>query len=685
MLCDCNIEKYIRKNNYTFLNKCTPTERFSEKFRLETESVKIKINPDDEIIGWFYFDKKCNEDVVFDDEKLSYETQCIIKAPEQFKIRTVADRGHTLADYESILKNGLVSYEQRIEKELNKNPKNEYLLAMKSSLNSVYNFLKRIEDAVNQKILTSDECEKTQLISLKKIIKKVPFYPAESFREAVQSVWIIHFLIPLAENSWSSISLGRFDKYMYPFYKNSLDNGMTKKDAKKILYNFYKLLNSYADGACLLNIGPSYNELSELIIECQKEFEMPSPILGARIDETTPDYIWNQLIDEKLFSMGQPTFYGEKSCINALTEKGLPYTEAKLFSNNSCMGIGMAGNEFNSMWGCIFSVHSSLEMAVDCGRLSNGNTIIVPEIKAPNNVDELFNNFEICAKYLLDICVKAYEKQAEISEKIFPDPFVSLLTHGCIEKHCDRISGAKYHNVSFECMGMVNASDGIYAIDKLVFRDRKYKLKEINRAVKNNFINYENIRNDIMKCSKFGENSEADVYAIRVAEILQKLIRNYNHDNLYYSPTLHTLDYNVKYGAKYGSGYDGRLAGKPFAKNAGSSNDARQSDPTSMILSSSSLPQHKFYGGQPIDVNFGIDTVRNHKSKIKTLINVYMERGGLQFQVNSVSSKLLRDATKNPDKYPNLIVRIGGYSIYFNNISEKSKKEFIERFEKEEI
>lgn len=371
------------------------------------------------------------------------------------------------------------------------------------------------------------------------------------------------------------------------------------------------------------------------------------------------------------------------SCINALLEKGTTLEEAKHFSNNSCMGISITGNEFNSMWGCVFSVSAVLETAMNCGKTLNSDDVFVPDITVPHNTDELFGNFEKCAKHLLDICVKSYEKRAEITEKTLPDPFVSLLTPGCIEKHCDRIIGVKYHNVTFECMGMVNVSDGIHAVDRLVFKDKKYTIDEINTAVRNNFSGFKNLQNDIKGCLKFGENSEADEYAVRLAEILQKLIRGFDHDNLYYSPSLHTLDSNVGYGAEYGAGYDGRCAGEPFAKNAGASNEVRTSAPTSMILSSSKLPQYKFFGGQPIDVSFSPDMVRNHKKEIRTLIEVYMERGGLQFQVNSVSSKLLRAAMGNPEKYPNLVVRIGGYSIYFNNISKESQKEFIERFEKE--
>lgn len=685
MLCDYNIEGYVRKRFFEKLNSLSPVSRFAEKFRIETELLRLDVKNDDDIAGWFYFNQKCDDTVVFPDEIQNQETSEIINAPESFDSRTNVDRGHTLIDYGYILKNGLVFYENKIIGELKRYPQDEYLLAMKAAIDAVLSLLNRAAAIIDEKLLKCSDNEKTRLEALKKMIKKVPYYPAETFCEAVQSVWIIHFLLPLAENAWYSISLGRFDEYMYPFYAQSLKDGMTREKAKKILHNLYELLNSYADGACLLNIGPRYNDLSELIIECQKEFAMPAPILGARVDENTSERIWELLIDEKLFSMGQPTFYGEKSCISALVEKGLSADEAKTFSNNSCMGISITGNEFNSMWGCVFSVSAALEAAMNCGMILNSDKIKVPNIFEPHTIDELVENFKKCAEHMLGICVKSYEKRAEISEKTLPDPFVSLLTPGCIENRCDRISGSKYHNVTFECMGMVNAADGICAIDELVFKTKKYSVSEINSAVEKNFIGFENIRNDIMQCSKFGENSKADEYAVRIAEILQSLIRGFDHKNLHYSPSLHTLDANVGYGEAYGAGYDGRLAGEPFAKNAGASNEARKADPTSMILSSSSLPQHKFFGGQPIDVNFGIDTVRNHKSEIKALIGVYLQRGGLQFQVNSVSSKLLREAMENPERYPNLVVRIGGYSIYFNNISKASQKEFVERFEKEEV
>lgn len=674
---------YIRKCNYEYLNSLTPIKRFAENFRLETEMLDFEINTDDVIAGHFILPQDDRATRPLDDEKVDDELKRIMNAPSLFGSRTSVDRGHTLIDYESIINNGLIMYENKTECELKKYPDDEYLHAMKSSVATVKNFTDKIACKIAEKAEKCVDSERGRLYKIRDMIKKVPYYPAENFTEAVQSIWIIHFLIPCAADAWYSISLGKFDEYMYPFYKKSLADGMTREEAKTVLYNLYQLLNSYSDGACLLNVGCEYNELSELIIECQKEFEMPAPILGARVDENTPKHIWNMLIDEKLFTKGQPTFYGEKACIKALIEKGLSVEEAKQFSNNSCMGISIPGNEFNSMWGCVFSVSAALESAMNDGRPFDKD-FTVPNIHKPKNIEELFENFEKCVMYMLTFCVKAYEAKSDFYEKVYPACFHSLLTPGCIENRCDIISGAKYHNATVECMGMINVADGIYAIDKLVFSTAKYTVNEINDAVKNNFNGFESIRNDIIKCSKFGQNSEADNYAVRVAEIMQKAIRNFSHDNLYYVPSLHTLDVNVGDGACWGAGYDGRYAGEPFAKNAGPSNNVRSSDPTSMILSVSSLPQYKFFGGQPIDVNFQTDIVKNHKDEIAALIKTYLDRGGLQFQVNSLSSKILRDAADNPEKYPGLVVRIGGYSLYFNNISKESKEEFIQRVEKEE-
>lgn len=687
-LCDYRAERVVRAAHWDELNALPPQQRAAEKLRLALERVSLEVRDSDEIAGWFVFNGEDCPFCPFDDEAFSDEERALVEQTSAFGSRTSVDKGHTLVDYGEILSIGLRGYEARIDQALSKAPGHGYLSAMKGCIEAVKAFMKRMADALDARIDAlnpsnpSDQESVRRLQVLRNMLRRVPYEPAETFREAVQAVWVIHFLIPLAENSWASISLGRFDRYMQPFYEKALASGESDASVKAVLHNFYELLNNYADGACLLNVGPDYTPFSRLLIDCQKEFAMPAPILGARVDENTGEDVWDALIDPALFSMGQPTFYGEGSCLRALAEKGVPRDEAALFSNNSCMGIALPGREFDSMWGYVLIVPAAVEAALCEGRLISGREV-VSGLGAACSIDQAFDNFERCLKHFLNVGVRSYELRAQHSEKTDPDPFVSLLTKSCIDKRCDRISGADYHNVTVECMGMINAADALCAVDELVFKSGRYALNELVQALRDDFKGHEALWRELLACPKFGRDVQAEAYAVRVADILQRLIRSYDHDTLHYSPSLHTIDTNVGYGAHWGAGFDGRRAGTPFAKNAGPSNEARAANPTAMVLASSALPQSAFYGGQPLDVNFQLSAVSAHRREIEALIKVYLGRGALQLQVNALSPSLLREAADNPNAHPNLVVRIGGYSAYFRNLARATQLEFVERIEKE--
>lgn len=676
--CNTDFDAYISDKYYERLAALTPVARMAEKFRLELEEIPIHFREGDRIAGWFGTEERIDTRNlrVFCDRPTEGEQE-ILRFPASIGGSISIDKSHICIDYGAVLKRGLVWYGQRIEEERQKEDC-EYLRAMEVCVRAVYRFGERIARAAEAEAERQPQ-ERARLKNIAAMARKVPMYPAENFTEALQSVWIMHFLIPLAENAWCSVSLGRFDEYMFPFYEKEKSRGVDDGQITEMLRGFYNLLNHYADAACLLNVGPKYSEFSKLLIACQKSFGMPSPILGARISAETPEGVVESLIDERLFCAGQPTFYSEENCVRALREKGLPAEEAEGFTNNSCMGIGIAGKEMNSMWGCVFNVSAAVEMAINGGKLLRECDGV--DCTPIQTTEELFSLFEAYTAENLEKCLRAYELLAKRSEENDPDAFTSVVTDDCIAKHCDRLRGARYHNVTVECMGMVNASDALFAVDKLALREKKYTLSQ---AVKNNFAGAEEIRADILRCSKYGTDSEADAFAVRVAEMLAKLICRHSRGNLYYMPSLHTLDANVGYGGGWGAGYDGRLSGTPFAKNAGPSNEVRSKDPTALLLSASCLPQYKFFGGQPVDIRFDPATVRTKKQKIAALIRTYFQRGGLQFQVNALSSEVLRDAIAHPEAHRDLIVRIGGYSDYFYKFSPATQREFAERFEREE-
>ncbi len=679
--CNHTFDCLITDKYYDTLMTLSPVTRAAEKFRLELMELPIHLLDDDCFVGRFGFTEPID---ISNMREICYhptsEEQCILAFPQSIGSTIDFDRGHTLADYECLLHNGLIYYDKKIDAELEKDPGDEYLLAMKQIMFAIQNLTERILQFLHEKSLTATKEEQRRLADMAELLYQVPYHPARTFREALQSIWMIHFLLPLSENAWYSISLGRFDTYLFPYYEKALQSGVTRAEIKEDLRYFYSLLNSYCDAACLLNIGPNYNDLSYLIIECQEEFALPGPIMGARISTQTDENVWRLLINEKLFAMGQPTFYSEEGCRAALHTRGICEDEIMHFANNSCMGISIPGKEINNMWGCVFNVSSALEMAVNNGHLLREGLYVANF----ESIDKLFEAFSKYCQINIDGCLDAYELYAKMFGVHYPNPFWTMLLDGCIAQKKDRVFSAPYHNATVECMGLVNVSDGLYAIQKLVFEEKKYTLAEIVSSVSRNFSDDPVLRQDILHCHKYGVNSDADDFAIRVAEILVKCIIAHNHDNIHYLPSMHTLDANVRYGATWGAGFDGRLSGCPFAKNAGPSDHARTGNLTSLALSAAKLPQTQLHGGQPIDILFPQNMVIEKKKPIAALIRTYLKIGGLQLQVNSVSSAILRDALAHPEKYNHLIVRIGGFSDYFNNFSYQTKLDFVRRFELEE-
>jgi formate C-acetyltransferase len=295
-----------------------------------------------------------------------------------------------------------------------------------------------------------------------------------------------------------------------------------------------------------------------------------------------------------------------------------------------------------------------------------------------------------------------------------PNPLLSALTNDCIEQARDRAHGAvsvmgksaknlvqgyepaidghgaKYHNVTVLTMGFANTADAFTAIDELVFKSGKYTIEQLIKAAQNNykgsFLN-EQIYHDLRKWSKFGTaNDLADENAAFVMNTLADICEKLQRGTIRYLPSCHTIDANARFGMCIYATLDGRKDGEPLNKNIGPVNLVRKSNPTELVLSASKMPQERFSGGQPIDLyvpaNF-IDSIEN-KHKFQKLMEVYFARGGMQIQVNSINLDLLKKAYDHPEQYGTLIIRKGGFSVYFTEMYREVQKETIERFEMEQ-
>lgn len=758
---------FIKEKYFEELQELPAATREALVLQKTLEEVPIAIKGADLISGWYGYEdekafaeaagaaackgtesgKSCAEgseddrEFVFKDAYTEEDKKVLKALREDFVMWLGFGPGHTCIDYGYILKHGLISYEEKVravlsgleggkgaEKTLTEaeyGEKKIYLEAMLISLRAVQAYAGRFAALAKEQMQSAEGADAERLEKIYKTMSRVPYLPARDFHEALSAVWIMHSVIPISDNSWASISLGRMDQYLYPYYLKEIEGtegDIAARDAMKAcLKNFFLLLNAYGDGACALNVGgldsdgkDQINDLSVLLIEVEKEMCMASPILAVRVHPEIPEEILDEVIDRKLFCIGQPTFYGELPCREAMVERGVPTEDAVSFSVNSCMGLFLSGEEVASMWGCVLNMHLPLEMAVNEGNplfaklpfvwdaTAEGNCITMQteasqgvweplmdagkENQQPDSLDALWISYE---KYLRALLVKLLKlnRKSELNFAVnAPNPLLSAITAGCVEKGLDRAVGAKYITETVETMAFANTANAIAAIDTLVFERRKYTLAQLKNAVQKDFAGEEEILADIRKCEKYGTNSEyADGICRHLCEITAKICKELSFGNVYYLPSMHTLDSNVSFGRDLYTTLDGRLKGEPVNKNAGPTNEVRSTDPTSLVLSAASLNQKLYSGGQPIDLYFAPEMLETKESrdKIKTLIKTYFQLGGLQMQVNSIDVELLEKAYERPQDYPILIVRIGGYSRPFCDLPRSVQREFIDRFRSE--
>lgn len=604
---------------------------------------------------------------------------------------------HTCIDYEKLINIGIEGIIREISESKNAAGEHEgiYLAAMEITMEALLKYARRFTAMLEKKL--TDTKDENQAILLKKLIGicgRTPSRPAAYFHEALQSIWFVHSLIGISEYSDASISLGRFDQYLYPFYRKSIEAGNSEGDLEKILKDFFIKLNRYGDAACSVNLGgigkhgeDLCNPLTAMIIRVVSANNFASPILAARIHPGIPQDIFDQLTTHELFIKGQPTFYGENACRKALGTRGVQKDEIDNWAANSCMGLVIQGSEISDMWGSVINFLLPLELT-----LNNGCPFekTLPIMLHTQPCDEFGDSKSLMYKFLeylrelTGYCIRNNRLHTEKALQERPNPFLSSFLNKCIERGKDRLGGGvEHYTVIVEAFGLINAADALFAIDSLVFKEKKYSLANLLCAAKNNFAGYETLLQDIRNVPKYGNGHlAADGFAAGLADHFYEIVNSFSDGKVVYAPSFHTLNVHIPAGKKYGASLDGRLSGEPLAKNVGTTPGMALSGHTSLIKSAATIDQSKYFGGQALDLSIDASLVNDidSKRKFQALIRTYFELGGLQIQVNGLNAETLKAALEEPDRYRDLIVRIAGYSDYFNRLGIDTQQEMIKRF-----
>jgi len=639
---------------------------------------------------------------------------------------------HIAVNYEMVLKLGLINYKERTEKKLKELDLTDYRNLNKSYfyrailivLDAVVDFAKRYADLALELAEKENNTErKAELLEVSRILNKVPYYPAESFHEAVQSMWIIHLVLQIESNG-HSLSYGRMDQYLDLFYENDLKNEkITEDGATELLTNLWlktftinkirswshtrfsagsPLYQNVTVGGQTVDKKDAVNPLSYLILKSVAQTKLPQPNLTVRYHKGLSDDFMKECIEVVRLGFGMPAFNSDEVIIPSFIEKGVSEEDAYNYSAIGCVEVAVPGKWGYRCTGMSFlNFPKSLLIALNDGVDPESGTKLcvgVGHFKDMTSFDEVMKAWDKIIReftrhsVIIDSC-------ADMAiEEVTADVLCSALTDDCIERGLNlKEGGAVYDFISDLQVGIANLGDSLAAIKKCVFEDKSFTPEQLWDALVNNFEGEDGKKIQSMLINdapKYGNDEDyidlllREAYEIYIDEIKKYKNTRYGRGPIgggYYAGTS-SISANVPQGAGTLATPDGRRAGEALAEGCSPSHAMDQNGPTAVFKSVSKLPTHDITGGVLLNqkVTPQMLSKESDRAKLILLIRTFFNRlEGFHVQYNVVSRDTLIDAQKDPENYRDLIVRVAGYSAFFNVLSKQTQDDIIERTEQE--
>lgn len=629
--------------------------------------------------------------------------------------------GHVIGDYEKAITWGYRKIIDEVKSKLKqvdyKNPKNvrkKFLYeSMVIALEASIAFSKRYEELAKKMAKSEkDERRKNELYRISEICGKVPEFPAETFYEAVQSFWFTH-LIFWIESNGSSVSPGRFDQYMYPFYKRDIEQKrITPEEAVKLIACMYvkcseifKIYNNttaklygggYNQGEQLVLGGlnsdgdDATNELSYLCLKAMQEVKMRQPELAARIHTKTSDRFLREAIKTLKMANGQPKFYSDEMAISALLNKGVPIDDARNYGQSGCIETAIPGKTNTYGVAAMTNTGKCLELALFNGiDPVSGKKLGLETGPAENfkTFDDFFDAFKKQYQLLADRMSIATNCIQEAHKELAPQPFLSCFISDCIEKGVDFVEGgARYNFTGPHGVGVGSVADSMAALKKFVFDEKTILMGKMLEALRNNFEGeYEQLRQKLRnKAPHYGvDNPYVDRIARNVAKVHCLAYENFTDPRgSIYAPGFATNTAGVAFGVEVGATPDGRRYGEPLSDGISPVAGRDIEGPTAAMKSVATVDFSLTVQGAIFNLMFTGKTLDSDEKidKLASLIRGYNDLGGYEVQFNIVDHETLRDAQENPDKYRGLLVRVAGWVAYFVELSKPVQDEIIRRY-----
>lgn len=527
------------------------------------------------------------------------------------------------------------------------------------------------------------EAEKKGITELAAALKRVPRNAPTSYYEALVAMRILNYTLWLNANKHNT--LGRFDVYMYPYYKADVVSGkLTTEKALELTEEFFIDLNFDADlypgvqqgdngqsmvlGGCDEKGESVFNDLSRICLKASLDLKLIDPKINLRVDKNTPEEVYRLGTELTKQGLGFPQYSNDDVVIPALVGMGYDLADARNYVVAACWEFIIPGVAMD---------------IVNIDALSFPK-VMLETVKAELEKTAAFD--ELMDKVRVNI-FRECERLCDSTKNMFmqPSPFQSILMTDCIAAGKDISEGAKYNNYGFHGAGLSTAVDSLAAIRKRVYEEKSVKPAELLAALDKDFEGYGELRDLLLTAPKMGNNDdEADDIAVRLLDdFADGLKGKHNERGGIFRAGTGSAMYYIWFSSELGATPDGRKAGSPFAANYSPSLDVRFDGVLSVVKSFTKPHLTRVCNGGPLTLEFHDTVFRNEEgtAKVAKLVELFIKRGGHQLQLNAVNRDKLLDAKKHPEKYPNLIVRVWGWSGYFNELDTVYQDHILKRLE----
>lgn len=630
--------------------------------------------------------------------------------------------GHTAMDGK-MYRQGLLDCKKRIAERIASldyindplaTDKQQELEAMDISCDAAILFAERhAELAEKMASETKDEKRRAELLKIADVCRWVPAHAPRDMQEAIQMYWFVHLGTVTELNGWDCMNPGHIDQHLWPFYQKGIEDGtLTREKAKELISCFWIKFNNqpappkvgvtalesgtYNDFTNI-NIGGidrdgrnAVNEISYMILEVQEELHELQPGLSVHIAKVTPDDFILAATKVIRQGHGYPSLFNPDTYTRELMRQGKSREDANEGGCSGCIEVGAFGKEAYILTGYL-NTPKILEITLNNGVDPMSGKKLGLETGDPRtftSYDQLYEAYHRQMLYFVNMKLSVNNYIERMFSLYAPATFLSLFIDDCIEKGQDYYSGgARYNTTYIQCTGLGTITDCLSTLKTHVFETGRYTMDEILKAVAANWEGEEKMRQYIINHTPFfgNDNDEADAIAVKVYDDLVDAIEG--HPNTRGGKTqlnmLSTTCHNY-FGSVCGASVNGRMAHFAISDGTSPAHGADTQGPTSVVKSLGKLDQTKS-GGTLLNVRFVPDMMKSEEDlrKLGSLIRTYFNLGGHHIQFNVVDTETLHDAQKHPERYRDLLVRVAGYSDYFNDMTPQLQNEIIARTENE--